>query len=68
MWLVEPEFKDGEPYIAVVHIDTIFRAVHLLPYFGKDTVPHDLSYEDSLDHYDKFYVNKFADHHSFEFL
>jgi hypothetical protein len=68
MWLVEPEFKDGEPHIAIVHIDTIFRAVHLLPYFGKDTVPLDLSYGDSLDHYDKFYVNKFADHHSFEFL
>jgi hypothetical protein len=68
MWMVEPEYKGDEPHISVVHIDTIFRAVHLLPYFGKDTVPLGLSYEHSLDYYDRFYVNRFADHHSFEFL
>jgi hypothetical protein len=68
MWLVEHEFKGGEPHISVVHTDTIFRAVHLLPFFGKDRVPLDLSYKDSLDYYDRFYVNRYADHHSFEIL
>jgi len=68
MWLVEQEFKGSEPHISVVHTDTIFHAVHLLPFFGKDKVPFDLSNENSLDYYNRFYVNRFADHHSFEIL
>ena len=39
MWLVKCEFYDEEPYLAVVHVCSIFHAVHLLPFFGKEWVP-----------------------------
>ncbi|KAH9007713.1 hypothetical protein EDB84DRAFT_1591301 [Lactarius hengduanensis] len=69
MWLVEREYnRDQKPHLAVVHIDTIFRAVHLLPYFGQEHVRKGFSYTDTLDTYANFYVNKYADHHSFEIL
>ncbi|KAH8983882.1 hypothetical protein EDB92DRAFT_1803540 [Lactarius akahatsu] len=69
MWLVEQEYNQHkQPLLGVVHIDTIFRAVHLLPYFGWEPVQKHLSYTDTLDSFANFYVNKFADHHSFEIL
>ncbi|KAH9013947.1 hypothetical protein EDB85DRAFT_2076528 [Lactarius pseudohatsudake] len=69
MWLVEREYNwDQKPHLAVVHIDTIFRAVHLLPYFSQEHVRKGFSYTDTLDTYANFYVNKYADHHSFEIL
>ena len=36
MWLVEHEFYGEEPYLAVVHICSIFHAVYLLSFFGKE--------------------------------
>ncbi|KAH9029816.1 hypothetical protein EDB85DRAFT_2074389 [Lactarius pseudohatsudake] len=69
MWLVEREYDQHEqPLLGVVHIDTIFRAVHLLPYFGREPVRMHFSYTDTLDSFANYYVNKFADHHSFEIL
>jgi hypothetical protein len=69
MWLVEREYRDDTvPHLAVVHVDTILRAAHLLPFFGSNRVPRDLSHNESLDSYHLFYVNRFADHHSFELL
>ncbi|KAH9023276.1 hypothetical protein EDB85DRAFT_2075341 [Lactarius pseudohatsudake] len=69
MWLVEREYdRHEQPLLGVVHIDTIFRAVHLLPYFGREPVRMHFSYTDTLDSFANYYVNKFADHHSFEIL
>ena len=68
MWLVEWEFRGEEPHLVVVHVGSIFRAVHLLPFFGKEWVPQGFSHNDTLDKYTEFYVNRFADHHSFEIL
>lgn len=68
MWLVEREYHDEKPLLSVVHMDTIFRAAHLLPFFGRDPVPSTYSCSNSLDKYAMFYVNKYADHHSFEIL
>ena len=68
MWLVECEFHGEEPHLAVVHICSIFHAVHLLPFFGKEWVPQGFSYSNTLDKYTKFYVNRFADYHLFEIL
>ncbi|KIL57076.1 hypothetical protein M378DRAFT_1031569 [Amanita muscaria Koide BX008] len=68
MYLVEREYRDHQPHLAVIHTDTILRPVHLVPYFGKEPVPRDLSHDDSLNYFQLFYVNKFADHHSFELL
>lgn len=68
MWLVEREYRNEEPLLAVVHVDSIFRAVHLLPFFGRERVPQGFSHSNTLDMYAMFYVNRFADHHSFEIL
>jgi hypothetical protein len=68
MWLVEREYRDMEPHLAVVHVDTIFRAVHLLPFFGHESVPRDVTWDNSLDNYAMFYVNRYTDHQSFEIL
>ena len=68
MWLVEREYRHGKPHLAVVSVDTIFRAVHLLPFFGREPVPRSVTWEKSLDIYRMFYINRFADHHSFEVL
>ncbi|KAH9014314.1 hypothetical protein EDB84DRAFT_1277736, partial [Lactarius hengduanensis] len=73
MWLVEREYNwDQKLHLAVIHINTIFRAVHLLPYFGQEhtqTKPNQTNTNtDTLDSYANFYVNKYADHHSFEIL
>jgi hypothetical protein len=68
MWLVECEFCGEELHLVVVHVGSIFCAVHLLSFFGKEWVSQGFSHSDSLDKYMKFYVNRFADHHSFEIL
>jgi len=68
MWLIEQEFCGEEPHLVVVHVGSIFHVVHLLPFFGKEWVPQGFSNNDTLDKYTKFYVNRFADHHSFEIL
>jgi hypothetical protein len=67
MWIVRPEFaEDGTQTASVIHIDTIFRAAHLMPVFGNDPVPRYLSFTDSLDSFNSYYVNKYIDHHAFE--
>ena len=67
MWTVEPDvMDDGAPLAAVIHLDTIIWAAHLLPVFKKEFVPRDLSFSDTLDKFQLFYVNKFIDHHAFE--
>ncbi|KAH8976953.1 hypothetical protein EDB86DRAFT_3068202 [Lactarius hatsudake] len=69
MWLVEREYnRDQKPHLAVMHINTLFCAVHLLPYFSQELVRKGFSYTDTLDSYAIFYVNKYADHHSFKIL
>jgi len=68
MWLIEHKYCNGEPHLAVVHVDTIFRAVHLLPFFGPEPVIPGLTHNNSLDMYRMFYVNRYADHQSFEIL
>ena len=67
MWIVEPDFKlDGSQSMDIIHLDSVVRAAHLLGVCGEDFVPKDLSYDNSLDAFHSFYVNKFADHHAFE--
>lgn len=68
-WRVAPDRnEDGEPCFQIIHIDTIFRAAHLLPNFGDSFVPNKLmrTPRRSLDAFHEFYVNRFVDHHSFE--
>ncbi|KAG2037270.1 hypothetical protein BDR03DRAFT_824808, partial [Suillus americanus] len=69
MWVVKPSFLDLElntQELSIIHIDTIVRATHLLPIFSEGCVPQKATFHEFLDTYCRFYVNKFADHHSFE--
>jgi len=50
----------------IIHLDSVVRAAHLLGVCGESFVPRDLTCDNSLDRFNSFYVNKFADHHSFE--
>jgi hypothetical protein len=66
MWVVQPEVTDGLPAVSVIHLDCIFRAAHLLPVFGDNPIPENISPHNSLDAFAAFYVNKYIDHHAFE--
>ncbi len=63
LWVVRPCYP-SKP--RVIPLDHIFRATHLIPVYGKTKVPKDHSPTQTLDKYWKFYINKYADHHSFE--
>jgi hypothetical protein len=67
MWIVRPTVHDdGTPNFAVIHIDTIYRAAHLIPVYGPDFIADNIEYFHSYDAFCSFYINKFADHHAFE--
>ncbi|KAF8488764.1 hypothetical protein F5888DRAFT_1796301 [Russula emetica] len=67
LWMVEPDrdAANSSPHAAVIHLDTVFRAAHLIGVYGSDFLPKDLSFTDSLDAFRLFYVNKFIDNHAF---
>jgi hypothetical protein len=61
MWMVQPEEAR-----AIIHLDCIVRAAHLIPAYGKDFLPPRFHFSRSLDSFLSYYVNKYADHHMFE--
>lgn len=71
MWVVRPSFIDTQqrqPHLAVVHLDTLLRGIHLIPYYGSNPIPRSLKFYHSLDLFKAFYVNHFADYHANEIL
>ncbi|KAF9228936.1 hypothetical protein BS17DRAFT_841209, partial [Gyrodon lividus] len=66
MWTVSLSFLQEN--FAVIHIDSIIYAAHLLPIFGDEQVPSYVKSHNSLNVYQGFYVNCFADHHAFELV
>lgn len=69
MWIVRrAPNRPAMPPISVVRLDSLIRAAHLLPVYGRSKVPRTLKHYHSLDYFKLFYVNKFADHNAFEAL
>jgi hypothetical protein len=69
MWMVEREKQDaGLPLMDFIFAEAILRSCHLLPVYGEEMISGNISQEISLDIFQKFYVNKFADRHCFELL
>ena len=70
LWMVEPDTNDsGDPCLAIIHLDSIYRAVHLLLAHRNSTfVDHSITMHSLLDMFQLFYNNKFSDHQSFEVL
>jgi len=68
MWIVRPGYRARNiRNIAVIHIDTIYRAAHLIPIYVTHNVDsQDIGPHNSYDVFHSFYVNKYADHHAFE--
>ena len=68
--VVEPDFTDvGSPHLAIVHIDSIYRAVHLLPaHQDAQFISRAFTMHSTLDKFKSFYVNKYVDHHAFDSL
>jgi len=71
MWKVKPDI-DGtgaarHRSTTVLHMDTFLRGAILLPaHNGSQFMPHDFHHSYTLDVFEAFYVNKYADHHSNE--
>jgi hypothetical protein len=69
MWMVQPtDEDDGSPCLAIISAKSIYRACHLIPIFNSTPIPLEITADNSLDLFTAFYLNKFADHHSFETL
>ncbi|KAG1888514.1 hypothetical protein F4604DRAFT_2023854 [Suillus subluteus] len=67
MWVVQPAHNNNNtPHISVIHIDSIYRTAHLIPVYGTRVIPAQHHHHQTYDIFDRFYVNKYADHHSFE--
>ena len=68
MWMVKPDIdNDGSCLLSVVHIDSIYRAAHLMPaYRTSRFIDRSLGMDDSLDSFRCFYINKFVDHNAFD--
>ncbi|KAF8130554.1 hypothetical protein EV363DRAFT_1450363 [Boletus edulis] len=67
MWLVRPQFNQQQHRgISIIHVDSIYRAAQLILVYRKHLVPPNLQPHHSYDSFQLYYVNKFADHHTFE--
>ena len=64
MWVVKSDLgNDGMKHVSIIHFDTVVWAAYLLPAFWQEFVLYTLSFMDTLDTFDTFYVNKYIDHH-----
>ncbi|KAF8217294.1 hypothetical protein K438DRAFT_1914649 [Mycena galopus ATCC 62051] len=68
MWVVEPERDRGVLMLAIINLDTVARAAHLLPVYGTGALPENFHFSDALDVFDHYFVNPYADHHMHELL
>ena len=68
MWMVKPDIlTDGSPFTVVIHVDTILHCAHLISvYDSSRPVPRAMKYSDSLDSFDMYYINWYANHHMYK--
>ncbi|KAH9910697.1 uncharacterized protein BXZ73DRAFT_57860 [Epithele typhae] len=68
MWIYRPEkAPDGNHVTSVIPIGSIVRACHLIGvYTDGDKLPDTYHYSDSLDHFNRFYLNWYIDYHAHE--
>lgn len=69
LWVVRRKLDTlRRPHLSVVHLDCIPRAAHLLPNYGSSFILESLQFHQSLDAFQSYYVNTYADHHMHEFI
>ncbi|KAI0075240.1 hypothetical protein K474DRAFT_1685420 [Panus rudis PR-1116 ss-1] len=67
MWVVRPDvLRSGHRAKSVISVDSILRAAHLIPVFGREMLPYGFKHTNSLDAFHAYYINKYVDHHSYE--
>ncbi|KAF8833516.1 hypothetical protein BDN67DRAFT_985983 [Paxillus ammoniavirescens] len=74
MWIVQPGYHDIdndqehhlERDLAVIHINTVYRMAHLISLYGNEFISKEIKHFHSYNTFNSFYVNKYADHHTFE--
>lgn len=68
MYIVQPDFVNGCRNMAVISVDSIVRAAHLLPIFDDTRLDHSWNYTHSLNLFKAFYLNHFIDPHAYELI
>jgi hypothetical protein len=69
LWVVQPEFEcNGHRTLSIIHLDCVARAAHLLPVYGSSFIPDNFHFSDSLDAFQAYFVNRYIDHHSHDFI
>ncbi|KAJ7671758.1 hypothetical protein B0H17DRAFT_1162102 [Mycena rosella] len=68
IWVVELERKNGVPVAAIINLDAIARASHLISVYGTAALPEDFHFSDSLNAFNTYFVNPHPDHHMHKFL
>ena len=69
-WMVKLDVRpDASTDLTVIHMDCIICAAHLMPVTRTPQfVDRSITMYSSLDRFQLFYINRFVDHHAFEFL
>jgi hypothetical protein len=69
LWVVKPDFEaNGGRSLAVVSLESISRGAHLIGVYGSSFLPEGFHYANSLDLFRAYFVNRYADNHTHEFL
>ncbi|KAG2050282.1 hypothetical protein BDR06DRAFT_984068 [Suillus hirtellus] len=69
MYVVAPAtLEDDTPDISIIHIDCIFHAAHLIPVYGSNMLPRAITSHNCYNVFHSYFVNKYADHHTFEIV
>lgn len=66
MFIVYPRTSHSRPVCAIIPIHHIVRGAHLIPVYHESDMPDKLEHFQTLDHFSRFYVNKYIDYHAFE--
>lgn len=66
LWVVEPGLREGKPHYSVVSIESVYRAAHLLPVYGRELMKRWQHHTQTLDSFKCYYINSFVDHHAHE--
>ena len=68
LWIMKLERKRGVLVLQVIDANTITRGARLLPVFGSKYVPEKFNFNEALDKYNTYFINRYIDQHSHEFL
>ncbi|KAG1884383.1 hypothetical protein F4604DRAFT_1574763 [Suillus subluteus] len=70
MWKVKPKVSGqcGIHVQSIEHVDTVLQSAHLIPVFGSGPLLDGFHFAYSLNMFNSYYVNKYADHHSHEIV